>query len=145
MIFGNIKTYRSCGMSSEALDKYIEVLKSITLDTPTGRYELEDGAFYNVCECAQKPACEKQFETHKKYIDIQYVYDGTEDMGYADIGALTEAQAYDEKGDYALHDGEGVMITFKPGDFAVFAPMDAHKPGCGNGTSKKVIIKVPVK
>lgn len=145
MIFGNINTYRSCGMSSEALDKYIEVLKTITVDTPNGKYTLDDGAFYNVCDCNQKPASEKQYETHRKYIDIQFIVGGTEDMGYADIGALTETQAYDEKGDYALFDGEGVMLTFKPGDFAVFAPMDAHKPGCGNGTSKKVIIKVPVK
>ncbi len=146
MIFGNIKTFRSCGLGSEALDKYIEVLKTITLDTPLGRHELSDGAYYNVCEVnTQKPISEGVFETHKKYIDIQYVYDGTEVIGYADIDTLKVTKEYDAEGDYALHEGEGVFFTLKPGDFAVFAPMDAHMPGCGDGKSKKVIIKVPVK
>ena len=146
MILGNIKTYKSCGMSSIALDKYIEVLKTITPDTESGRYELEDGAFYNVSGVInQVPADTKVFESHEKYIDIQYVFEGTEEMEYADIADLTVTQPYDADKDCALYTGKGTLITFKAGDFAVYAPMDGHKPGCGTGTSRKVIIKVPVK
>ena len=146
MILGNIKTYKSCGMSSAALDKYIEVLKTITTDIEPGRYELEDGAFYNVSGVInQEPADKKVFESHEKYIDIQYVFEGTEEMEYADTADLTVTQPFDADKDCALYTGKGTLITFKPGDFAVYAPMDGHKPGCGNGTSRKVIIKVPVK
>ena len=146
MILGNIKTYKSCGMSTAALDKYIEFLKTLSPDTPAGRIELEDGAFCNVSGVInQAPADTKVFESHEAYIDIQYVFEGTEEMEYADTADLTVTQPFDAEKDCALYTGKGVLITFKPGDFAVYAPMDGHKPGCGNGTSRKAILKVPVK
>ena len=146
MILGNIKTYKACGMSTIELDKYIEFLKTITPDTPSGRIELWDGAFCNVSGVInQTPADSKVFESHEKYIDIQYVFEGTEEMEYADTADLTITQPFDAEKDCALYSGKGVLITFKPGDFAVYAPMDGHKPGCGNGTSRKAIIMVPVK
>lgn len=146
MIFGNINTYRSFGMSSADLDKYLEVLKSIKADIKPGRYELTDGAYYNVVasENGRNPE-DAEFESHEKFIDIQFVYEGTEDMEYADTVDVTVTSAYKEDGDYALYKGKGSLLHFKAGDFAVFAPMDAHKPGCGPAPSKKVIIKVPVK
>lgn len=146
MIFGNVKTYRSFGMSTADLDKYIELLKSVKSDAKPGRYELTDGAYYIVSDVVtQNPAEEGVFESHEKYIDIQYVFEGAEGMEYADTAELTVTQPYKEDGDCALYSGKGVMLNLKAGDFAVFAPMDGHKPGCGNGTSRKVIVKVPVK
>jgi len=147
MIFGNVKTFRSCGLGSEDLDKYIEILKSVAPGTPPGRVTLDDGAFYMISkEFTHKPASEKQFEAHRKYIDIQYVFEGEEEIGYTDIENLTITQEFDEEKDCLLGEGDGVMLKLKAGDFAVFAPMDAHKPCCGNGThSRKVIMKVPVK
>lgn len=145
MIYGNIKTFKSCGMVSADLEKYIEVLKTITPDTENGRYELENGAFYNVCTVNQSPAEGKKYESHKKYIDIQYVFEGTEQIGYADLQTLTVTDPYSDEKDCALEVGDGVMLTLNAGDFAVFCPEDAHMPGCGNGVSRKVIIKVPVK
>lgn len=146
MILGNIKTFRSCGMGSAELDRFIEELKKITPDTAPGRIDLWDGAFINISDkINQEPAEGKVFESHEKYIDIQYVFEGTEEMEYADTADLTVTQPYDADKDCALYTGKGVLITFKPGDFAVYAPMDGHKPGCGNGISRKAIIKVPVK
>ena len=146
MIFGNIKTFKSCGMVSADLEKYIELLKTITPDIKDGRYELSDGAYYNVCTVAkQGDPAEKVFESHKKFIDIQFVFEGSEQMEYADLQTLPVTQPYAEDGDCALEKGEGVLLTVNTGDFVVFCPEDAHKPGCGNGTSRKVIVKVPVK
>ncbi len=147
MIIGNIKTYKSCGMSTADLDKYIELLKTITTETPDGRYELSDGAYYLVKgNVILKPADVAVYESHEKYIDIQYVLEGIEEMGYANTTELTVTTPYNADKDCTLYDSKGgSLITFKAGDFAVFAPMDGHKPGCGIGTSKKVIVKVPVK
>lgn len=146
MIFGNVKTYRACGMSTDALDKYIELLKTIKADAKPGKYELDNGAYYIVSDIVtQGSADEKVFESHEKYIDIQYVFEGTEGMEYADTAELTVTAPYDESIDAALYKGKGIMLNFKAGDFAVFSPMDGHKPGCGSDTSRKVIVKVPVK
>lgn len=146
MILGNIKTFKSCGMGSLELDKFIEELKKVTPETPSGRIDLWDGAFMNISgDINQEPAEGKVFESHEKYIDIQYVFVGTEEMEYADTADLTVTQPYDADKDCALYTGKGTLIKFKTGDFAVYAPMDGHKPGCGNSVSRKVIIKVPVK
>ncbi len=146
MIFGNINTYRACGMSTEALDKYIELLKSVKTDAKPGRYELADGAYYLVSDIVKQGNPEdKVFESHEKFIDIQYIFEGTESMEYADTSELTVTTPYDEGGDCTLYKGKGIMLNFKAGNFAVFSPMDGHKPGCGSDTSRKVIVKVPVK
>ena len=145
MILGNIKTFKSCGMVSADLEKYIEVLKSIPADVANGRHELSDGAYYNVFDVTQGDAATKEFESHKKFIDIQFILEGTEQMEYADLETLTVTTPYVEKDDYALETGKGIMLTLSAGDFAVFCPEDAHKPGCGNGKSRKAVVKVPVK
>ena len=145
MIVGNIKTYQSCGMTSADLDKYLDVLRKITADIPNGTYQLEDGAYYNVVTPTLCPAEGREFESHKQYIDIQYILEGTEQIEYADLQNLTVTQPYKEEGDCALETGKGVLLTLNAGDFAIFCPEDAHKPCCGEGTSRKVIVKVPVK
>lgn len=145
MIIGNIKTYKSCGMTTADLDKYLDVLRGLTADIADGKYELDNGAFYIVSTPTLAPAETRVFESHKKYIDIQYILEGTEQMEYADLQTLTVTQPYSEEGDCALETGKGVLLTLNAGDFAIFCPEDGHKPGCGVGTSRKAIVKVPVK
>ena len=45
------------------------------------------------------------WEAHRKYIDVQFVAVGVEQMGYANINTLTVKKPYDEQADYALFDG----------------------------------------
>ncbi|MBQ8248750.1 MAG: YhcH/YjgK/YiaL family protein [Clostridia bacterium] len=145
MIIGNIKTYKSCGMTTADLDKYLDVLRNFAADTPNGTYQLDDGAFYNVVTPTLSSGEGREFESHKQYIDIQYIVEGTEQIEYADLQTLTVTKPYSEEGDCALETGKGVLLTLNAGDFAIFCPEDAHKPCCGEGTSRKVIVKVPVK
>ncbi len=145
MIFGNIKTFKNCGLCSTDLDKYLELLKGLDETCPEGRYELEDGAYYLITKSVLSAPEGKLYEAHRKYIDIQYIIKGKESMGYADINSVSEETPYKEDGDCALYKGNGTMLSFEKGDFAVFCPSDAHMPSCGEGESYKAIIKVPVK
>lgn len=87
-------------------------------------------------------------EAHKKYIDVQYVAEGEELVGYAPLNGQKIKEDYKEEKDFMLFDTEPSFIKFEKGMFAVFYPCDLHMPGIKAGCSshvKKIVIKVRVK
>jgi biofilm protein TabA len=81
--------------------------------------------------------------------DIQYVAEGTERILYAPVEGLRVSTPYSEAGDVLFFEEPGVSssLLLRPGEFAIFFPGDAHKPGCmagGRERVKKVVIKVRV-
>ena len=144
MIIGNVNRFKTSELTSAKLDSYLELLRGISADIPLGRYELDGGAYYIAQECNLRERESAKFESHKRFIDIQYILDGEEDMEVADISTLTLSDEYDEEADYMLHTGEGALISFKPGDFAVYFPTDGHKPSLGVGRTRKIVVKIPV-
>ncbi len=85
---------------------------------------------------------------HRRYLDVQYVAEGTERIGYA---PLTEqwkvVEPYDEAKDVAFYDARGDLIEVPAGSFAIFGPQDIHAPGLVGGTLPVVrgVLKVVVK
>jgi YhcH/YjgK/YiaL family protein len=113
-----------------------------------GKYEL-DGAklFALVQQVETKAKEEKQFEAHRKYIDVQFIVSGAEQMGYTHISTLKTSQAYDADKDCEMLRGAGDFITATAGTFVVFFPEDAHMPCVAMGKPaavKKVVVKVAV-
>ena len=143
MIIGNLNNFKTSGLTSAKLDSYLELLRGIRADIPFGRYELDGGAYYIAQECNLRERESAKFESHKRYIDIQYILEGEEDMELVDIGELTVSDEYDEGGDFMLFTGKGALVHFKPGDFAVYFPTDGHKPSVGAGKTRKIIVKIP--
>ncbi|HUG67587.1 MAG TPA: YhcH/YjgK/YiaL family protein [Pirellulaceae bacterium] len=88
------------------------------------------------------------WEAHRKYIDVQFVAAGVEEMGYSNIKTLTIKNPYDEQADYALFEGTGSFITVPAGSFTVFFPEDGHIPGSAldgqPAAVRKVVVKVAV-
>lgn len=86
------------------------------------------------------------FEAHNKYIDVQYVLEGDEIIGWADRSRLAVQTQYSEENDCQLFDGSGDTLCLSKGDWVVFFPEDAHAPGskftCGE--SVKLIAKIPM-
>jgi YhcH/YjgK/YiaL family protein len=110
----------------------------------TGKHEV-DGAslFYMVQAYQSKPREQGKWESHRKYLDVQYVVEGVESMGWAPLGSaaladvpgraplggLTVTQPYDPAADAALYEGDGSFVTVTPGTFVLLWPQDAHMPG----------------
>lgn len=88
----------------------------------------------------------QKYENHARYIDIQYIVEGSEIIRYADTAGLQVAAPYDETKDAGFFDlTPGTDCLLGPGDFAVFFPRDAHAPkiAAGSpGTVKKAVVKV---
>lgn len=113
-----------------------------------GRYEIEGSSVYAMVQQYETKQMENGvWEAHRKYIDVQYVYNGIEQMGYSNIEGMKVTKEYDESGDYLLLQGEGTFIKLTSGFFAIFAPGDVHMPCIAVDTPtqvKKVVVKVKV-
>jgi YhcH/YjgK/YiaL family protein len=86
------------------------------------------------------------FESHKKYIDVQFILSGEEIIEVSNINLLAVALAYNEELDFIKYeDANGSSsIVLKAGDVAIFYPQDAHMP-CIKVTDALKVVKAVVK
>lgn len=125
-------------------------LNSFSINTPDGRYEIAGKDIFALVQSySTVSAIEKKFESHRDYIDIQYVAAGSEIIYYAPIGILQAASDYRSDEDYQLFKDptNSTPLQLTEGSFSLFYPQDGHKPGCTNGATgwvKKVVMKVRV-
>ncbi|MFN0166537.1 MAG: YhcH/YjgK/YiaL family protein [Bryobacteraceae bacterium] len=147
---GEVKKWRSVkGM--EGLEVAMEFLSKPDLASmKEGRYPLEGEEVYAlIMKMKTKPEAEGEFETHRRYIDVQSLISGQETIGYASASSLKTTKPYDEKVEaelFSLPPTYG-RLQMKPGMFAIFAPGEAHLPGRdldGEHEIRKVVVKVSV-
>jgi YhcH/YjgK/YiaL family protein len=87
-----------------------------------------------------------KWESHRKYLDIQYIVEGTELIGYADL-AQVKLGSYDDTKDFQALDAEGEFLLMRDGYFMLLAPQDAHMPGMAVSTPqpvKKAVVKIKI-
>ena len=86
-------------------------------------------------------------EVHRKYIDIQLILDGTDEMGWESIQkCVNPADEYNTENDIQFFkDSPSNWLTVKKGMFAIFFPDDAHLPLIGNSMIHKAVAKVAVR
>ena len=150
MIVGNIKDAKRYLSVNENFGEAFEILASLTSDTPTGKLVERDGFRINVMENVRadldKNGNPRVFEAHRAYLDIHFVIEGEEGMGYADISRLNVTKEYDETADYLLLSGDYDKLILKKGDFCITFPEDAHIPTmCAGGDKlKKAVVKIRV-
>lgn len=113
-----------------------------------GRYNIEgDDLFFLIQGYEPKAIEDGKCEAHRNYIDIQYVIEGSEYMGYGPLEGLKVTEAYDVSKDRLFVEWSGQLIAYDAGMFAVFFPQDAHMPGIkaqGCTYVKKAVFKVKV-
>jgi len=111
-----------------------------------GKMELDGKEiFANVQERGLKTKEEAKLEVHDKYIDIQILISGSEEaFGWADRSTLTQPkEAFNAEKDIQFFEDEPqTYYTMRPGQFTILLPEDAHAPLVGEGTIRKVILKV---
>ena len=94
---------------------------------------------------------EKFWESHKKYLDVQIMINGTEKVAINDIRDM-EVKSFDEEKDLTILEGAKAFdIIMKTGDVLVFFPNDVHKPELNvsenddSGNIRKIVTKVVFK
>jgi YhcH/YjgK/YiaL family protein len=115
---------------------------------PNGSSKIEgDQLTLSVTEPTSKEFDKTQWESHKKYIDLQYIVRGKEKMGVNDLPKLTETDPYNEAKDVAHYSGDGKYYVAEPGTFYLFFPRNGHRPSIkveGYDVVKKVVFKIRV-
>ena len=128
-----------------------EFLRQLPADQPLGRHELDgDHCFALVQTYATKPLAEAKFESHRKYIDIQFLQAGSETLLWSPLAALTKiTEPYDAARDITFYapPPQVTPINLRAGEFTIFFPEDGHAPGLeysGPTEVRKVVIKISV-
>ena len=112
-----------------------------------GRYHIVGEDLIAIVE--QVPGKTKEMarlEAHRRYIDIQLVLEGDEQMGWKPLADCHNpvSEHSEERDIRFFHDAPASWVAVPPDHFCIFFPQDAHAPLVANGQVRKVIFKVAV-
>lgn len=113
-----------------------------------GRHDITDNTYANVQEYSSKT--EGIYEAHRKYIDVQVVISGEENIFVAPLDkAFDETKEYDAMSDCVLFADakDAAAVIANPDNWVILFPNEAHKPGMAISTPapiRKVVVKIPV-
>ena len=151
MIFGSIQNLTTDRrVLPAALARGLEYLRDTDFSrVKPGRYEIDGAALFAlVQEYQTAPRKEKKPEAHRKYIDIQYVFQGSEIIGYG-LESPSNEIAEDQLAEKDLLNYQSVQnemdLILTPGMYVILFPQDVHRPGCHYGDGdrvKKVVVKI---
>jgi len=113
---------------------------------PAGRTGIAgDRLYVNVMREKGRGVEAAKFETHRRYIDIQFMAEGPDLMGWMHVVPGMKGLGYDKAKDCEFYtDRPVIWVPVPVGHFAIFFPEDAHAPMAGTEAMVKVVVKVEV-
>ncbi len=118
-----------------------------------GKYEISgEDLFVTVQEYTSKQIEDCRFESHKKYIDIQYIIEGKEQILVANRDNFINDSEYNDEKDieFLIAKNNNVLkesMKMQEKDFLILYPQDVHMPMVKLETPtlvKKAVIKVRI-
>lgn len=105
-----------------------------------------------ICDRVTEAKEKKLPEVHRKYVELQYMAEGSELMGfYPDCGdneLLQDCLAEKDTIYYKENPNAGEkMLLMTPGTYAIFFPEDVHRPFCAvdePARVKKIVVKIAI-
>lgn len=128
------------------LEEAMEAVSAITDWTPR-TIPLSGSNKILVQQLTSKDAATQLIETHRNYLDIQYIVEGEEVVGWAPTETLTPAEEYNPAKDKQMYSGHVDFMRIGAGYCYVVWPEDAHMPGVHltEPTSiRKLVLKLKV-
>ncbi len=148
MIFSNISQSERYSALHPLFPQAFEYIRNTDLFAlAPGRYKILGDNLIAIIEYLPGRTREMaKLEAHRRYIDIQMVLDGIEEMGWKPL-----ADCYNPVSEHSMekdilffHDAAASWISTPPDHFCIFFPEDAHAPLVSSGQIRKVIFKVAV-
>ena len=110
-----------------------------------GVHQIIDKQLFVIVEEAQgRSRAEAKLECHRKYIDIQLVLEGTDEMGWKPLADCRQPVSdYSAERDIQFFsDAADAWISTPAHAYCIFFPQDAHAPLVSTGKIRKVIFKI---
>lgn len=132
----------------ELFPRAFEFLRNTDLNAlAPGRHAIEGERLFAIAETAKGRSREQaKLECHRRYIDIQLVLEGTDEMGWKPLRDCHEPiESFNDAKDIQFfRDTPASWIATPPGAFCIFFPDDAHAPLVSSNEIRKVILKIAV-
>jgi len=149
MIFDSIANAESYYGLHPRFKRAFEWLKTTKVsELETGKLDIEGKDIWvNIARIDTKLPADGKWESHKVYADIQCIIEGEDRMQWARLDHVKLGD-YDAAKDFqALSTEVELDFVVHAGEFAIFLPQDAHKPGLAKTAPSKVfklVLKVRV-
>lgn len=142
----NLSRYPQFAGISFDIRSFLEYMKEQNLGE--GKYKLQGEALYAIVQKYQTIEKDKgRMESHKKYADLQYIYQGEEMIFYDSADELEIEEDHRPQYDIVFYkrkaDKGGVRLS--EGMFGYFEPQDAHMPcirSAQTGAVTKIVFKI---
>lgn len=152
MIYGKLDDYESMGLASlgVAAARAVAWIRNLPADPPEGRFVLDGENMYAiVVRYTTGSPAESRFETHRKYVDLQYTLAGSETIEWAPRESLANDGDYDAEKDLLFHQPGPALgnVVKAAGFFSIYTQVDAHRPKIrveGFESVFKLVVKIPI-
>lgn len=134
----------------EKITEALDLIKNLDKSTLTpGIHEVNDEFYYNYLEYEAKEPTDTIYESHKNYVDIQYIVEGQEhiDVSFEEYMELDTPYNTEKDIMFFKNPKESFARILGPGEYVIVLPHELHKPGQKvgeNGHVKKIVGKVRV-
>ena len=148
MIFSTISQADRYATLNPLFPRAFDYIRSTDLHAlAPGHYPIiGDDLFVIIEHMPGRTRAEAQLECHRRYIDIQLVLEGVDEMGWKPLADCREPVSYysAEKDIQFFHDAAASWIATPPDHFCIFFPEDAHAPLVSAGSLRKAVFKIAV-
>jgi YhcH/YjgK/YiaL family protein len=115
--------------------------------TEDGRHVIDgERLFVLVAGSEGRGRATARIEAHRRYIDLQYVIEGVEEIGIRPrVRCATVSEPYAAERDIEFFaEASESWLALPAGSLAVFFPEDGHAPTAGTGRVRKAVVKAAV-
>ncbi len=148
MIFATISQSERYAALHRLFPRVFEYIRNTDLmSLAPGRYPIAGDELFVIIENATgRTQSDAKLECHRKYIDIQLVLEGADQMGWKALAdCRNPVSDYSTEKDIGFfHDAPDSWVATPAGAFCIFFPEDAHAPLVGAGIIRKAIFKIAV-
>lgn len=135
---------------SEKIAEAVETIRNVKFDEmELGKHVINDDFYMSLQIYDSKDPATARHEAHQKYVDVQYIVEGTERIDIAPASIMEVEEEYDEDRDVVFfkEPARATTVVLTAGGYAVLYPEDSHKPGLqvdGPVKIKKIVGKVRI-